>query len=188
MKEKDGNPRLQKEKKTSHLRWVVRVFLLAIVLSAVMSFASEAILEGTGFLAAVLVLVFFIFLGIVFDVIGVSCTSADPSAFYSMAAHRTKGAKEAIWLLKHSERVSSICNDVVGDICGIVSGSTAAVLILLLQNHFSWNEMVLSIAVTALISGLTIGGKALSKQFAIRCSKDVIFFVARILCFFHVER
>ncbi len=188
MKEKDANPRLQKDKKASHLRWVVRVFVLAVVISAVMSFGSEAILEGTGFLAAVLVLFFFIFLGIAFDVIGVACTAADPSAFYSMASHRTKGAKEALWLLKHSERVSSICNDVVGDICGIVSGSTAAVLILLLKNRFTWNEMAVSIAITALISGMTIGGKALSKQFAIERSKDVVFFTARILRFFRVER
>lgn len=52
-----------------------------------------------------------------------------PKPFHSMAAHREKGAKEALMLLRSASRVSSVCNDVVGDICGIVSGSTAAVIV-----------------------------------------------------------
>lgn len=74
-------------------------------------------------------LVIFIALGIVFDMIGVAVTAADPRPFHSMAAHGEKGGREAIRLLNMSNKVSSLCNDVVGDICGIVSGSTAAVIV-----------------------------------------------------------
>ena len=40
-------------------------------------------------------------------------------------------------------------SDVVGDICGIVSGSTATVIVVLLQNSFGWRSIVVSTVVTA---------------------------------------
>ncbi len=42
------------------------------------------------------IVVVFIGLGIVFDIIGVAVTAADAKPFHSMAAHREKGAKEAL--------------------------------------------------------------------------------------------
>ena len=45
--------------------------------------------------------------------------------------------------------------------------------------------MLLSVGVTALISGLTIGGKALGKTFAIRKSTQVVFLAGRFLHLFH---
>ena len=97
-------------------RWAVQVFFLAIVLSAALSLASETSLSGAGAAAAALVLAVFIGLGILFDIIGVAVTAADPRPFHSMAAHKEPGAKEALVLLRNAGRVSSVCNDVVGDI------------------------------------------------------------------------
>ena len=122
-----------KNKKKSGCSWALRVFLLAVALSALLSFFSSTALEGAGYAVAIIVLAVFIALGIVFDMIGVAVTAADPKPFHSMAAHKEKGAKEAIRLLKNANQVSSFCNDVVGDICGIVSGSTAAVIVVELQ-------------------------------------------------------
>ena len=48
----------------------------------------------------------FIALGIVFDIIGVAVTAADPRPFHSMAAHQEKGATEALILLRNAGRVS----------------------------------------------------------------------------------
>jgi len=98
-----------------------------------------------------------------------------------MAAHKEKGAKEALSLLRNANRVSSVCNDVVGDICGIVSGATAAVIVSRLQQDFSPNNMLISLAVTALVSGFTIGGKALGKGFAMRCSTEVVYGVGKVM-------
>lgn len=117
-----------------------------------------------------MILTLFISLGIVFDILGVAVTAADEKPFHSMAAHREKGAREALSLLKNASHVSSVCNDVVGDICGIVSGTTAAVIVVQLQRALSTRTVLLSVGVTALISGLTIGGKALGKTFAIKKS------------------
>lgn len=176
----------EKEKKNNGNHWPLRVFLLAVALSAVLSLASTSALSGAGLIVALVVLAIFIALGIVFDMIGVAVTAADPRPFHSMAAHKEKGGKEAIHLLNAADRVSSVCNDVVGDICGIVSGSTAAVIVTRLQQDLSTANVIISIAVTAIISGLTIGGKALFKKVAIGQSTKVVYRVARIMRALHL--
>ncbi|MBE7004864.1 MAG: DUF21 domain-containing protein [Ruminococcaceae bacterium] len=179
MKKEEAKPR-------SFWRWIVQIFVVSVALSAVLGFASGVALEDAGYALAVVVLVLFILLGIAFDVIGVAVTAADPKPFHSMASHRERGAREALFLLKNAEKTSSFCNDVVGDICGIVSGSTAAVIVERLQSSFSARTILISIAVTALISGLTIGGKAIGKKLALERSTRVVLFTARLLHVFHI--
>lgn len=168
----------------SAYRWALTVFGLAVVLSAALSLTSETVLEGAGLAVALLILAMFIGLGIVFDVVGVAVTAADPRPFHSMASHKAKGARESLYLLRNASRVSSVCNDVVGDICGIVSGATGAVIVAQLEQSFNIRTVLLSVAVTALVSGLTIGGKALAKPFAIKQSKRVVYLAGRFLHLF----
>lgn len=180
-------PSNAKNKKSgnSRYRWALSAFLMAVGMSALLSFASEAILSQAGLLLALLILIFFIVLGIVFDIIGVAVTAADPKPFHSMAAHKEKGAKEALSLLRNADRVSSVCNDVVGDICGIVSGATGAVIVTRLQSGLDLQSVWVSVGVTALVSGLTIGGKAIGKPFAMSQSKQVVYLAGRFLHLFH---
>ena len=185
MSERDRSKDKNGGKKKSGRGWALRVFVLAVVLSALLSFFSSTALEGTGYIVAALVLAVFIGLGIVFDMIGVAVTAADPKPFHSMAAHKEKGAKEALKLLRNADRVSSVCNDVVGDICGIVSGATGAVIVARLQKGLDLESVLISVGVTALISGATIGGKALGKPFAMNQSKRVVHLAGRFLHLFH---
>ena len=182
---KPSNPKTGK-KEHNHYRWALTAFVMAVALSGLLSLSSEAILENAGLLLALLILALFIGLGILFDIIGVAVTAADPRPFHSMAAHKEPGAKEALVLLRNAGRVSSVCNDVVGDICGIVSGTPTAVIVVRLQTAFALPESVLlSVAVTALVSGLTIGGKALGKTVALNKSTSVVYWVGRFLHLFH---
>ncbi len=176
----------KEKQKSSH--WAMQVFVLAVALSAALSLISSTALTGAGYVVAVSVLVAFIALGIVFDMIGVAVTAADPRPFHSMASHKEKGGKQAIRLLQNASRVSSVCNDVVGDICGIVSGTTAAVIVTRLQQDFSTTSVLIAIALTALISGLTIGGKALAKTVAINDCTRVVHRVALIMYALHLYR
>lgn len=175
----------RKQKNASPFRWAVVVFVLAVGISAALSLASQALLSGAGAVLASIVLLVFILLGIAFDVVGVAVTAADPKPLHSMASHKTKGAREALTLVRNASRVSSVCNDVVGDICGIVSGVTGAVIVERLQSALNLRTVLLSVGMTALISGLTIGGKAVSKTFAIRKGTQVIYWVGRFLHLFH---
>ena len=170
------------KQKKKHNHWPLRVFFMAVVLSALLSFFSSTALEGTGYAVALAVLAAFIALGIVFDMVGVAVTATMSNA------HKEKGGKEAIRLLKNANQVSSFCNDVVGDICGIVSGSTAAVIVTQLQRDLSTHSVLLSIGITALISGITIGGKALGKTVAINDCTNVVYRVARVMHTLHLFR
>ena len=182
---KTKHPGEEKKKSPSQYRWAITVFLLAVALSAALSLASESMLDGAGVAVALLILALFIGLGILFDILGVAVTAADARPFHSMAAHKEPGAREALRLLRNASHVSSVCNDVVGDICGIVSGTTDAIIVVRLQNALSVKSVLISVAVTALISGLTIGGKALGKTFAMKQSTKVVYWTGRFLHLFH---
>ena len=182
-----GDSKKKQEKKgkgEGRFRWAIQVFFLSVVLSAVLSLASEEALDGAGMALAFVVLACFILLGIVFDIIGVAVTAADERPFHSMAARKTPGARQALHLIRRANQVSSFCNDVVGDICGIISGSTGAIIVTRLQQALNLRSVAISLAITALVSGLTIGGKAIGKTFAIDKSTAVLQIVGRIMCVF----
>ena len=163
-------------------RWVLTITLISFTMSVAMSYLSNEALASAGTVLSFVVLLFFIALGIVFDMIGVAATSATEKEFHSMAAHRVRGAREAVWMTRNAEKVSSICNDVVGDICGIMSGATGALIVTRITAGLGGVRMVLvSLLITGLISALTIGGKAAGKGVAVLCSSRVLAICGRVL-------
>ena len=170
--------------KKSNYRWAVIVTLLAFIISLVMSFVVTTLLNNVTLAISIIVTFLFILLGIIFDIIGVAVTSSDEVAFHSMSARRVRGGRMGVKLVKNAPQVSSICCDVVGDICGIISGSAGVTIVTLLVNKMHWNILIVSLLVTSLISALTIGGKALGKHLAINKSTEVVTIVAKILSMF----
>ena len=168
--------------KKADIRWVFRVVTWSVVLAILFTFLSSAVLEEAGYILAFGVLLTLIIVGILFDMIGVAVTAGDETPFHSMAAHRGWGGKEAIRLIKNADRVASFCNDVVGDITGIISGTTMAAIALRLTRDFSLSSLMVNLIISAVVIGLTIGGKALGKMVAIRDSDRIVLFVARIIC------
>ena len=178
----------RRHKKVKHTRslWIVMIFVSTVLISAVFSMVSGALLSASGMLAAFCILLVIILIGILFDVLGVAVTAADPKPFHSMAAHRVRGAQEALGMLRQADKVSSFCNDVIGDICGVVSGSAAAVIaVRLLEDFtFSWPN-VLKVGMSALVAGLTVGGKAIGKGVALHHSVPIVHFAGRVISAFH---
>ena len=174
--ESDSTKREQKKQ----AKWVVTIFCVTILVSATISFLSNEIMAASGMLVAVLILLAIVAIGIVFDIVGVAVTSADEKPFHSMASRRVPGAKEAIALLRNAGKVSSICNDVVGDICGVVSGAASASIAarVLAMGDFSLPQLV-TLAMSALVAGLTVGGKAVGKTVAIRSCTDIVYLVEK---------
>ena len=180
-----ADPASQKKERNKALRWVLTIFFSTILISGIISMVSEEIMAVSGTAVAFVILLAIIAVGIVFDIIGVAVTSADERPFNAMAARKVPGAKQAIQLLHNAERVSSICNDVIGDICGVVSGSASATIAAQVLSHFefSWPRIV-SLLMSALVAGLTVGGKAIGKTFAIKSSTTIVHNVGKIICFF----
>lgn len=170
--------------KNSNYRWVLIVTLLAFGLSLLMSLIATSILESVTLVISILVTFLFILLGIIFDIIGVASTCADEVVFHSMAARKVRGGKIGVRLIKNASSVSSICCDVVGDICGIITGAAGVTIVGLIIKETSFNVLITSLIVTSLISSLTIGGKAIGKKYAINKSNNVILIVAKILTIF----
>ena len=171
-----------KKDRFKNAKWVITIFLITIIVSGVISFASDRIMAYSGMVTAFFILFGIVLVGILFDVIGVAVTSADESPFHSMAARKVPGAQEAIRLLRKAERVSSICNDVIGDICGVVSGSAAATITVQLIQKFSFSwPTVISLVMSALVAGFTVGGKAIGKGFAVNSSTNIVYFVGKMI-------
>ena len=181
-----GDPSNSGKHRGSTVKWVLTIFFTTIFISGIISLVSEEIMDGSHIVTAFLILLVIIFIGIIFDVVGVAVTSADEAPFHAMAARKVRGAREAIKLLRQAEKVSSICNDVVGDICGVVSGSASATIaVQLLQNfEVSWPRIV-SLLMSAFVAGLTVGGKAVGKTFAVNSSTSIVYFVGRVISWFH---
>lgn len=181
-----GKPKKKTKQKQSgnpvNVRWIATISITSFILSVLMSYTSKRALESVGNIIAFVILFAFIALGILFDIIGVASTVATEKRFHSMAARRVKGAKQAIWIARNAEKVGSFCNDVVGDISGIISGATSAVIITrLTQDGTDMRSVILSLIITGCVSSLTIGGKAIGKTFAISHSEDIVFLTGRVL-------
>ena len=179
-------PSAAKKERNKTIRWVVTIFFVTIFVSGAISLLSDAIMSASGMIVAFLILLAIVLVGIIFDIIGVAVTSADEKPFHSMAARKVPGAQDAIKLLRNAERVSSICNDVVGDICGVVSGSASATIAAqILQNfEFSWPQLI-SLVMSALVAGFTVGGKAIGKTFAMNSCTKIVSGVGKLLYTLH---
>ena len=175
-----------KKERNKTIRWVVTIFFVTILVSGTITFASDAIMATSTMLVAFFILLAIVLIGIVFDIVGVAVTSADEKPFHSMAARKVRGAQESIRLLRNAERVSSICNDVVGDICGVVSGSASATIASQILGNFSlsWSQII-PLVMSALVAGLTVGGKAIGKTFAMNSCTKIVHGVGKIIWAFH---
>ena len=184
-----ADPSQARKERNKTIRWVVTIFLVTIFVSGAITLISDEIMSKSGIITSFVILLIIVLIGIVFDIVGVAVTSADESPFHSMAARKVTGAQEAIRLLRNAERVSSICNDVVGDICGVVSGSASATIAaqLLVKFEFSW-PMLVGLLMSALVSGITVGGKAIGKTFAVNSSTAIVHFAGKVIALLHGNR
>lgn len=177
-----ADPNQAKKERNKTIRWVVTIFLVTFFVTGIVTLISDEIMSKSGMLVSFIILLVIVLIGILFDVVGVAVTSADETPFHSMAARKVPGAQEAIRLLRNAERVSTICSDVVGDICGVVSGVAAATIAarLLTMFDFSW-PMFVGLLMSACVSGLTVGGKAIGKTFAVNSSTQIVHFAGRVI-------
>lgn len=168
-------------KKNKNNNWIIIITVLSFLISIIFSYLSETVLKSSNIIIELIVLFIVILLGIIFDMIGVAITTCAEFPFHAMASRKIKGAKTAIKLIKNKDRVSSFCNDVIGDICGIVSGTAGVIIATSISTNFNINLIICSLLITATISSLTIGGKAVGKNIAVNNSERITKVVSKIL-------
>jgi CBS domain containing-hemolysin-like protein len=102
-----------------------------------------------------------------------------------MAAQNNKAARYSIKLIKNAGVVSNFCNDVIGDICGIISGAAGAIIVFKITNFYDIKELTtLSVVMSGFIASLTVGGKAIGKEIAINYSKNIMYYTGKVVMFF----
>ncbi len=174
----------KKEKEKKGRRWVITVILITFVISSFLQMIQAGLMSKVNLAMAFVILIVFVLIGIVFDIIGVAVTSANEIPFHSLSSQKIRGAKEAVKLIRSADRVGSFCNDVIGDIVGIISGSATTVIVaMIISSGIDLSKFALTTIMTAIVAALTIGGKAAGKRVAIEKSSDIVFFVGKILSF-----
>lgn len=184
---KDSKSRKDTEVKRKGLSkrtvWTIKITVITFVLSFFFSFLTEISTSQANIIVAAFVLVLLVVISIVFDGIGVAATSCDLAPLLSMAAKKMPGAKVAVILVKNAEKVSNICADVIGDICGIISGACSVAIVMklnILEGSY-WPNIIMS----AIVAAVTVGGKAFNKDISIKNSKEVIMLASRFIGIFY---
>ena len=165
-------------------KWVVIIVVLSFLISVSMNSLSNALIPRADIITPLIILLILILIGVVFDIVGVATTTASETPFHSMASGRVKAAPQAIWLIRNADKVSNMCNDVIGDTVGIVSGAATAVIISKIVNSYSLDEVIISLLLTGLTASLTIGGKALGKGIAMSNANNIVYTAACVMHFF----
>ncbi len=171
MKSKDSK-NVNKEK-DSQGKWLITVSLLSFSLSIVFSFITTLTVNHLPIPVAIIVLLLVIMLGILFDMISMAVTVADEKNFHAKASKKLDGAKTSIKLIRNAPKVSSICADVIGDVCGILSGGIGTIIAIKITSYYNLN-FDLQVIISAMVAALTIGGKASFKVTAKKYSTQIV--------------
>lgn len=161
---------------------VLTLTLTTFVLSVVLNLGSNSVLSFLPLTLSFVLLLFIIFIGVLFDIIGVAATAGEEAPFHAMASNRLAGAKQAIWLVRNADAVSTFCNDLIGDVAGTLSGAIGVAIVFQLGSFsLGAGEALVTTLMVALIAALTVGGKSIGKSFAISNSTVILMVVGRIL-------
>lgn len=178
----------RKEKiKKEHVdvKWIIEIVVMAFAISFGLSFVSQTTIPKLSTWVGVIITLVFILIGIIFDIVGVAVNSADEKVFHSMNARKVKGSKVAVMFKKNADKVSSFCNDVIGDICGIISGAAGTTIAVNIANSLDVDLLFVNLTVAAIVAALTIGGKAMGKSFAMNKSDIILYEFAKIVSIFY---
>lgn len=183
LEEEKKKEKIKKER--VDIKWIFIIVIIAFVLSFCLSYISQSTIPKVSLVVGIIITLLFIFIGVLFDIVGVAVTSADEAVFHSMNSRKVKGANIAVKFKKNADKVSSFCCDVIGDVCGVVSGTASAAITALLVVKFKFNPVLVGLIVTAIVSSLTIGGKAIGKSFAINKSEVILYAFSKFVYNFY---
>ena len=162
-------------------KWIITTFILTFILAMIFGGVSNVVIEKMNLTMAIIVLVLVIALGIAFDMIGMAIATCDEAPFHAKAAKKHSGAKEVIRLLKAKDKATNIANDLIGDICGIVSGSAGALIAIKLSTIFNIDVVIVSLVLSAFVAMVTVGGKAIGKGISMNNAENIMYMVGAVI-------
>jgi CBS domain containing-hemolysin-like protein len=174
----------------SSMRWSVLISMVTFVMACIFTVAASSLLDGVTWGIGMLIVIILISIGVVFDLLGLAAAAANEAPFHGMASAKVRGSRQAIYIIRNADRFSNICNDVIGDMTSVISGAAVTVVVIKLLNSYGngddFMRTVVTVIFTAIVSALTVGGKAVGKSFAIHFSTAIVLFIGQI--FYHLEK
>lgn len=167
-----------------HRRWkkILTLIIVTFMLSFAFNLGSNSVLSFVPLTLGLMLLLFIIIVGVIFDIVGVSATAGDETPFHAMASNRVLGAKQAIWLVRNADSVATLCNDLIGDVAGTLSGAVGVAIIFSLEGLSAGvGEALANTFIVALIAAITVGGKSIGKNFAISNATEILILVGRFM-------
>lgn len=172
----------------SNSKWIISMFIITFALALALGGFSNTVIEKMNLPFAIAILIVIIAIGIAFDIIGMAIATCDEAPFHAKAARKSKGAKQAISLLKSKDKATNFCNDLMGDMCGIVSGSASALIAVKLSTFLNADVIITSLVMSAIVAAVTVGGKAMGKGVGINKAESIINGVGVALSIFSFKK
>ena len=152
-------------------KWAFKVFVLSISLSIIFSLFSQSLLPSLSPFFSIFVIVFFVFVSVIFDMIAVAFTSINKEQLDKYK--NENGYVMAVKLCERADKVASFGGDVVGDICGILSGAGGVSLVVNMNIQDANLNLLITCLVSSLIAGITIFCKAIMKTYALQNCEQI---------------
>lgn len=152
-------------------KWAFKVFILSISLSIIFSLVSQSLLPSLSPFFSIFVIVFFVFVSVIFDMVAVAFTSINKEQLDKFK--NENGYVMAVKLCERADKVASFGGDVVGDICGILSGAGGVSLVVNMNIQDANLNLLVTCLVSSLIAGITIFCKAIMKTYALQNCEQI---------------
>ncbi|MBQ7307996.1 MAG: hypothetical protein IJW82_05655 [Clostridia bacterium] len=165
------------------LDWALKATFITLVLSFIFSFLGQFLLSQMGIIISILILIIFVLINCITDTIGMAVASCNLEPFLSMVSRKEKSGIECINLIKNADKISNICSDIIGDICGILSGAIGTSLAFLIAK----DNLLVAVLVSSFVSALTVFFKAIGKNLAVNHSTLIVIKTGKFLSIFNTK-
>jgi len=157
--------------------WILSITTASFFISAFLTFVSSVVSNDLTIVIVFPVLLIITLANLCSDILGTAVTAADEAPFHAMASRKIFGARRSIMLIRNADKVSNLCNDVIGDICGIISGVIVAYIAIRISGNLTGNanRSIIGIILTGLLTAVVVGGKAFTKNVAIKHSNYIVY-------------
>lgn len=162
-------------------RWAFKALILSVSFSILFGMFSQSLFPKLPWFLSVLIIFFFIFIAVLFDMIGVSFTTLSKNDLNGLFGQNKDFFNTLSRLYENKDKISSFCGDIVGDICGILSGAGGVSLVFNMNIQDANVKFITTCIVSSIIAGLTIFGKAIMKGYAVQNCKKVTYVTAKTI-------
>ena len=165
-------------------QWLMKIFLMTFCLSVVFNYLSTEVVENLNIAVSIIILILVIVISIITDIIAIAATAAEEAPFHAKAADKKRGAKQSVMIIKNADKVSSVCADVIGDVCGVLAGATSALVALNIANLLKISAVsIVTMLVTATVTAFMVFGKGIGKRFGIKNANQIVDVIGVILSY-----